>query len=162
MGLKEWFDKNVALSIGVLIIDEKGFPIFEYPPLKPKSKSIESDDEVLISGLLTAIDSFGKKVLGDEVQVMIFNTLYLSFSRDKWGYLYVFIFKNPPEDTLLLQQLHVEMMALFHSKIKSLLQITQDFVMNIKKEGHQQSDDLKSIMDPFLCNWRKKLFNNLS
>ena len=151
----EWYENNDSCHMIVLVIDDGGLPIFEYPKLESEFKSIETDDNILISGLFSAINTFGKKVLGEEVQQMVFGSLYLSFSRDKWDHLYVFLFKEPPQVHALVQQLHLEMMALFNAKIKPILHLNPHLKDSyIVKRA--DTDMYKSIMEPFFKIWKKR------
>ena len=144
---------NVALEKGIthdfviLIINEAGIPILEYPTPFSNLKKILNVDNVLLSGLLNAISSFGKDVIGDEIRQINFGSLYLSFSRDSWKNLYVLIFRNIPQETNLLQRLHIEIMALFNNSIKPILATNID--NGLLNSQARKINLFSSIIDPF-------------
>ncbi len=142
--------------MALLVIDESGLPIFEYPQLVKEFESFDSDDDVLISGLLSAINSFGKKVLGDDVQHISFGSFHLSFSRDVLDCLYVYIFSHLPGDETLLQRFHLETMALFNRQIRPILCV--EIAGNINKNHEKKQMVYKSIIDPFFRLWSKRFW----
>ncbi len=141
-------------KVVLLVIDESGLPIFQYP-LFFMDDAKKQEDSLLLSSLLTAITSFGESVIGDDVKHVRFGSMFLSFSRDRSNLLYVYLFKNVPRDEMLLQQLHLETMALFARQVKPMLD---------RKKGHDyleldanEQSLVQSIFNPFLKSWLKKL-----
>ncbi len=141
----------------LLVIDEAGLPMFQYPPdVKGFEKMDDEDDEILFSGLLSAIDSIGRKVIGDDIQQIKFGSIFLSFSRDKWGHLYVYILRNLPTDETLVERLHLETMGLFNQEIRPLLeQINKPLIPPEEKSLKEKT--IHSIFDPFFKLWLKRL-----
>ena len=151
-------EKEISHDFVILIINEAGIPILEYPTQFSNLKKILNVDNVLLSGLLNAISSFGKDVIGDEIRQINFGSLYLSFSRDSWKNLYVLIFRNIPQETNLLQRLHIETMALFNNSIKPILATGID--NGLLNSQAKKINLFSSIIDPFYKLWKKRLWKD--
>ncbi len=150
------FLKKLNEKMILLVIDEGGLPIFQYPPTPNGFEMLDNDNDVLFSGLLTAINSIGQQIIGDDVQQISFGSLFLSFSRDKWDHLYVYIFTEPPKDKDLLERLHLETMGLFNHQIKPILHAASIPLISSEKK---EKDDLmvRSIIQPFFKLWTKRM-----
>ena len=110
-----------------LLIDSSGIPILNYPYDEDKLKLEKEQgkkslsDSILVSGLLTAINSFAKEIIGDNINKMFFETYIITISKAPDNGLFVLLCDTEYVDNSdIASKIHIEVKTLLFSSFPQL------------------------------------------
>ena len=133
------------------VINKAGIPLFRIP-CENKSEVLKVD-EVLFSGLITALNSFSMEATGNNINNINFGPITAYFNKDEIGKLHVLIVeKHVPDD--ISRQIHYEVMNLYR-------RINEKSSIPGQVEFQFSEIHLKSVFDPFYRSWVKKIENTI-
>jgi len=124
-----------------LVIDQSGIPLFSYPQ-GHQSEALESNETILVSGLLIAINNFAREISGDDIRDLTFGSYVVTISRGRDNTLCVLLcdsdyISNVEE----AKALHMEITSLLYSAFPDLGKFVHDLTHDKVR--------IESIFKPF-------------
>ena len=131
-----------------LLIESGGIPILNYPYDEDKLKLEKEQgkkslsDSILVSGLLTAINSFAKEIIGDNINKMFFETYIITISKIPDNGLFVLLCDTEYIDNSdIANTIHIEVKTLLFSSFPQLIAFSNRGAL-LKKE-------INFILEPY-------------
>ena len=124
-----------------LVIDQSGIPLFSYPQ-EHSSEVSESNETILVSGLLMAINNFAREISGDDIRDLTFGSYAVTVSRGCDNTLCVLLCDSEYISNLEeAKSLHVEITSMLYSAFPNLGKFVYDLTTNRAR--------IESIFKPF-------------
>ncbi len=129
--LAPWYPLNRPIFT-FLIIERSGIPIFSYPS-ETSDDQPEGNNTVLLSGLLTAINSFAREISGDDIRNLSFGSYIVTISRGLENTLCVLLCDADYASNIqAVKSLHIEITSLVYSIFPNIGNFEYDYENNKK------------------------------
>ena len=137
------------------VITEAGIPFFQYP--KTKSPGMINIDDLLFSGLITALNIFSFRATGNPIHDLNFGSLHATFSRDLANNIHVLLTEQNIHPSIS-KQIHIELTSLF-SVAAARFGISES-----DKKGRSSiirnkfpDNEVRAIFEPFYKTWANRI-----